>query len=87
MSVIAWIFLGLLAGVITSRFMSNSGGNIVVDSVLGVAGALVGGFVFQSLGFHRVTGFNLWSLFVAVVGSVMVLGGYHFFAPARRASR
>ncbi len=83
MSVIAWILFGLIAGFIGSKIMSNSGSGIVLDVVLGVVGALVGGFVFQIVGLTGVTGFNMWSLFVAIIGSVIVLGGYHLLSPRR----
>lgn len=84
MSVLAWIVLGLIAGFIGSKLMTNSGRGIVLDIVLGVVGAVVGGVLFRLIGFHGVTGFDLWSLFVAVVGSVVVLGGYHLLGPRRR---
>ena len=83
MTVIAWILLGLIAGFIGSKILTKTGGGIVLDIVLGIVGALVGGLVFQMVGFHGVTGFNLWSLFVAIVGSVIVLGGYRFLATMR----
>jgi uncharacterized membrane protein YeaQ/YmgE (transglycosylase-associated protein family) len=82
MTVITWIFLGLVAGFIGSRIMSDSRGSVFVDIVLGVIGALVGGFLFQLVGYRGVTGFDPWSVFVAVVGSVIVLAAYH--AVARR---
>jgi len=83
MTVVAWILLGLIAGFIGSKILTKTGGGIVLDIVLGIVGALVGGLVFQMVGFHGVTGFNLWSLFVAIVGSVIVLGGYRFLATMR----
>ena len=86
MSIVTWIILGLIAGFIASKLMTNRGGGVLLDIALGVVGALVGGFLFRLLGFHGVTGFDLWSLFVAVFGSVVVLAGYHFLAPRRRAS-
>ena len=86
MAIIAWVLLGLVAGIIGSKIMNNTQSGLVLDSILGVAGAVVGGIVFQMIGFHRVTGLNLWSLFVAVIGSVIVLGGYHFVAQLRTRS-
>ena len=83
MTVITWILLGLAAGVIGSKTMSNAGGSIVLESVLGIIGALVGGFVFQFVGFHGVTGFDVRSLFVAALGAVIVLSGYHALVPRR----
>ena len=77
MSFIAWILLGLFSGFIASKIVNRSGSGIVVDVVLGVVGALVGGFLFGLFGARGVSGLNLWSLLVAVVGSVVVLVGYH----------
>jgi uncharacterized membrane protein YeaQ/YmgE (transglycosylase-associated protein family) len=77
MSFIAWILLGLFSGFIASKIVNHSGSGIVVDVVLGVVGALVGGFLFGLFGARGVSGLNLWSLLVAVVGSVVVLAGYH----------
>lgn len=77
MSIVAWLVLGLVAGFIASKIVNKSGEGIVLDIVLGIVGALVGGFVFQSFGSAGVTGFNVWSLVVAVVGAVIVLVVYH----------
>ena len=77
MSIIAWLILGLIAGFIASKLVNRSGEGLVLDIVLGVVGALVGGFVFNALGGVGVTGFNLWSLFVAVIGAIIVLAIYH----------
>jgi uncharacterized membrane protein YeaQ/YmgE (transglycosylase-associated protein family) len=83
MSILAWIVLGLLAGFIGSNLVNKTGKGIVLDIVLGIVGAIVGGFVFNALGASGVTGLNLYSLFVAVAGSVLLLVAYH--AIARRA--
>ncbi|HMK67920.1 MAG TPA: GlsB/YeaQ/YmgE family stress response membrane protein [Stellaceae bacterium] len=77
MSIIGWIVLGLIAGFIGSKIVSKSGEGLIVDIVLGVVGAIVGGFLFNLVGAVGVTGFNLWSMFVAVVGAVVVLLIYH----------
>lgn len=77
MSIIAWIFLGLVAGFIASKLVNHRGEGVFLDIVLGVVGALVGGWVFNQLGHSGVTGFNLYSTFVAVVGAVIVLVLYH----------
>ena len=77
MSIIAWVFLGLIAGYIGSKIVNHTGEGVVLDIVLGIAGALVGGFIFNSLGATGVTGFNLWSLVVSVIGAVVVLVIYH----------
>jgi uncharacterized membrane protein YeaQ/YmgE (transglycosylase-associated protein family) len=77
MSILAWIVLGFLAGFIGSKLVNKTGEGIAVDMVLGIVGAIVGGFVFNTLGHPGVTGLNLHSLFVAVVGSVLLLVTYH----------
>jgi uncharacterized membrane protein YeaQ/YmgE (transglycosylase-associated protein family) len=73
MGIIAWIILGLIAGWIASKIMTGSGSGLLMNLVLGVVGALVGGFLVRILGGAGVTGFNLWSLLVAVLGAVLVL--------------
>lgn len=80
MSVIAWIILGLLAGYIGSKLVNKTGEGVLMDIVLGIVGAIVGGFVFNALGEPGVTGLNLYSLFVAVIGSVLFLIVYHAIA-------
>jgi len=77
MSFIAWLVLGLIAGFIASRIVNKSGGGLLLDIVLGILGALVGGFLFSLLGAEGVTGVNLYSLLVAVVGAIVVLEIYH----------
>jgi uncharacterized membrane protein YeaQ/YmgE (transglycosylase-associated protein family) len=77
MSIIAWIILGLIAGFIASQIVNKQGGGFFLDIVLGIVGALVGGFIFSALGAVGVTGFNLWSLLVAVCGAIVVLFIYH----------
>jgi len=84
MSIIGWIVLGLIAGFIASKIVSNTGQGLFLDIVLGVVGAIVGGFLFDAVGAAGVTGFNLWSMFVAVIGAIVVLLIYH--AAFRRAA-
>ncbi len=79
MSIIGWIILGLLAGFIASKIVNRTGEGVFLDIVLGIVGAMAGGFAFSLIGTAGVTGFNLWSLFVAVIGAVLVLGIYHAF--------
>lgn len=75
MSILAWIVLGLISGWIASVIMkTNSDQGAAADIVLGVLGALVGGFAFSALGGTGITGFNLYSVLVAVLGSVALLG-------------
>jgi uncharacterized membrane protein YeaQ/YmgE (transglycosylase-associated protein family) len=77
MSILAWIFLGLISGFIASKIVNKQGEGFVLDVVLGVVGAVVGGFLFTRMGAAGVTGFNLYSMFVAMIGSVVVLVAYH----------
>ena len=77
MSFIAWIVLGLIAGFIGSKLVNNSGEGFFLDIVLGIVGSVVGGWLFSFFGASGVTGVNLYSLLVAVVGSVVFLMIYH----------
>ena len=77
MSVLGWIVLGLIAGFIASKIVSGSGQGLLLDMVLGIVGAVVGGYLFAALGATGVTGFNLYSMFVAIVGAAVVLWVYH----------
>jgi uncharacterized membrane protein YeaQ/YmgE (transglycosylase-associated protein family) len=77
LGIIAWLVLGLLAGFIASKLVNKTGEGLIMDIVLGVVGAFVGGWLFTRFGTAGVTGFNLWSLLVAVVGAVVVLLLYH----------
>lgn len=73
MSIIAWVILGLIAGFIASKIVNKTGEGVLLDIVLGIVGALAGGFLFRLVGSTGVTGFNLWSMFVAIIGAVVVL--------------
>ena len=77
MSILAWIVLGLIAGFIASKLVKGTGGSLVLDLLLGVVGAFVGGFLFTRFGAAGVTGLNLYSILVAIVGAVVVLFIYH----------
>jgi len=77
MSILAWIVLGLIAGFIGSKLVNKTGEGIVLDIVLGIVGAVVGGYLFNMMGSAGVTGLNIYSLFVAVVGAALVLVAYH----------
>ena len=77
MSILAWIVLGIAAGFIASMLVGGSGRGIVLDLILGVVGAFVGGTAFNFIGRIGMTGFNLWSLFVATAGAVLVLVVFH----------
>ncbi len=73
MSIIAWIILGLIAGFIASKIVNKTGEGLLVDILLGIVGAIVGGWLFTAFGEPGVTGFNLYSMFVAVIGAVVIL--------------
>ena len=78
MSIIAWLVVGLLAGWIASMVVNRGRGEgLIMDIVLGVIGAIVGGFLFRYFGHTGVTGINLYSILVAVVGAIVVLVIYH----------
>jgi uncharacterized membrane protein YeaQ/YmgE (transglycosylase-associated protein family) len=77
MSYFAWIILGLIAGFIGSKIVNKQGEGLIVDIILGVVGAIVGGWLFSMFGASGVTGLNLYSLAVAVVGAIAVLVVYH----------
>jgi uncharacterized membrane protein YeaQ/YmgE (transglycosylase-associated protein family) len=83
MSVLAWIVLGLIAGFVASKLVNRTGGNLLLDLVLGVVGAFVGGFLFTRFGAAGVTGLNIYSILVAIVGAVVVLFIYHAIAGRR----
>jgi len=77
MSFLAWIVLGLIAGFIGSKLVNKQGEGIILDIILGVVGAVVGGWLFRTFGASGVTGLNLYSLLVAVIGAIVVLLVYH----------
>jgi uncharacterized membrane protein YeaQ/YmgE (transglycosylase-associated protein family) len=77
MSIIGWLVLGLIAGFVASKIVNAQGQGILLDIALGIIGALVGGFIFDAAGGIGVTGFNAWSLLVAIIGSIIVLILYH----------
>jgi uncharacterized membrane protein YeaQ/YmgE (transglycosylase-associated protein family) len=73
MSILAWIVLGLIAGFIASRVVNRHGAGLVLDLVIGIVGAVIGGWIMTALGGAGITGFNLWSLLVAIVGAIILL--------------
>jgi len=77
MSFLAWIVLGLVAGFIASKIVNKQGEGFLLDIVLGIVGAVVGGWLFGLLGASGVSGVNVYSLLVAVVGAIVVLFTYH----------
>ena len=83
MSIIGWIVLGLIAGFIASKIVNMTGEGAILDIVLGIIGAVVGGWLFAAFGASGVTGFNLYSMFVAVIGAIVVLVVYHLVTGPR----
>ena len=77
MSIFAWIVLGLIAGFIGSKIVNRRGEGLFLDIMLGVVGAVVGGWLFRMFGASGVTGLNIYSLFVAVIGAILFLVLYH----------
>jgi uncharacterized membrane protein YeaQ/YmgE (transglycosylase-associated protein family) len=77
MGFLAWIFLGLIAGFIASKIVNKRGAGMLTDVLLGIVGALVGGWIFTALGARGVSGFNLHSLIVATAGAVLILFTFH----------
>jgi uncharacterized membrane protein YeaQ/YmgE (transglycosylase-associated protein family) len=73
----SWIVLGLISGFIASKIVNKQGEGILMDIVLGIIGAVVGGWIFSTLGHTGVTGVNLYSLLVSVVGAIAALVVYH----------
>jgi uncharacterized membrane protein YeaQ/YmgE (transglycosylase-associated protein family) len=77
MSFIAWIILGLVAGFVASKLVNKSGEGLILDILLGIVGAVVGGYLFQLFGMVGVTGLNIYSILVSIVGAVVFLFIYH----------
>ena len=77
MGIVAWLVVGLIAGFIGSKIVSRSGEGLVRDIILGIIGGIVGGAIFQALGHQGMTGIDLPSIGIAVLGSILVLFVYH----------
>lgn len=84
MSFVVWIVLGLVAGFIGSKLVNHTGEGLIRDVLLGVVGAIIGGYLFNLFGASGVTGLNIYSLLVAVVGAVVFLIVYHAIFRRRR---
>jgi uncharacterized membrane protein YeaQ/YmgE (transglycosylase-associated protein family) len=83
MRILSWLVLGLIGGFIGGKIVNASGQGLLVDIALGIVGAIVGGFLFTAIGGRGITGLNIWSMFVAIIGSVVVLWAYHALAARR----
>ena len=77
MSLLGWIFFGLITGFVAARVVNRQGEGCILNVVLGIVGACVGGFIFESIGGTGITGFDVYSMFVAVVGAIVVLLIFH----------
>ena len=73
MGVIAWLILGALSGWIANRLMKNSSSGLIDNIIIGIIGSFVGGIVFNFFGSRTITGLNLHSIFVSVVGACILL--------------
>lgn len=83
MGILLWILFGLIVGVI-ARFIVPAGpGGIIVDIVVGILGAIIGGFIYRFFGHTGVTGFNLWSFGCAIIGAVVLLAIIRLFSGRR----
>ena len=75
MNIILWLIFGAIAGWVASIIMkSNAQQGMIMDIILGIVWAFVGGFIFNMFGANGVTGFNLYSLVVAIIGAVILIG-------------
>ncbi|MEP6885562.1 MAG: GlsB/YeaQ/YmgE family stress response membrane protein [Gammaproteobacteria bacterium] len=77
MSFLAWIILGLISGFIASKLVNKTGEGVLLDIILGIVGAFVGGWLSTTFGASGVTGLNIYSMIVAVIGAIVVLVIYH----------
>jgi len=83
MGIIAWIVLGLIAGFVASLLVNRHGEGFFADIILGIIGAVVGGFIAHIAGWRGITGFNVRSMLTAVAGAVVVLIIYHAITGTR----
>ncbi len=84
MGILAWIVVGLIAGLLAKLVMpGRDPGGLIVTTLMGIAGAFIGGLVVQFLGGAGVTGINIWSILVAALGAVILLASYRLFAGRR----
>lgn len=84
MTLIGWIVFGLVTGFVASRIVNQHGQGCILNVVLGIVGAFIGGFIFASIGGQGITGFNVYSMFVAIIGAIVVLLLYHAITGRRR---
>lgn len=86
MSILGWIIIGGLAGWVASLIVTDHGSGILMNIVIGIVGALIGGFIVGIFGGSGITGFNIWSFVVALIGSIVLLWLVGMFRGGRTAS-
>jgi uncharacterized membrane protein YeaQ/YmgE (transglycosylase-associated protein family) len=85
LGIISWIVVGLIAGLLARFLLPGDGpGGLIVTTLIGMAGAVVGGVLIGVLGGAGATGFNVWSILVATLGAIVLLLVYRLFAGGRR---
>ncbi|HEY8949542.1 MAG TPA: GlsB/YeaQ/YmgE family stress response membrane protein [Rhizomicrobium sp.] len=77
MSVLGWIILGLISGFVASKVVNDRGEGCFLNIALGLVGAMVGGWLFTAIGGSSITGFNLYSMLVAIIGAIVALLLWH----------
>jgi uncharacterized membrane protein YeaQ/YmgE (transglycosylase-associated protein family) len=83
MGILSWIVFGLIAGALAKLIMPGKDpGGVIVTILIGVAGAVIGGFIANALGFGSVSGFDFRSFVIAIVGSLVLLAGYRMMKKA-----
>ena len=83
MGLISWLIVGLISGYLASLIVNRSGEGMIRDIILGIVGAFIGGWIFTAMGSQGVTGINIPSIVIAVVGAVILLVVYHAVAGRR----
>ena len=83
MSILSWLILGLVAGFIGSKIVNKKGEGFFLDITLGVVGAIVGGILFSTFGAQGITDLNIYSMIVAIIGSIVVIVAYHALTGSR----
>jgi uncharacterized membrane protein YeaQ/YmgE (transglycosylase-associated protein family) len=84
MTLVGWIVFGLITGFVASRIVNQQGQGCILNVALGILGAFIGGLIFTSIGGQGITGFNVYSMFVAIIGAIVVLIAYHAITGRRR---
>ena len=85
MGILSWIVVGLIAGLLAKVILPGKDpGGLIITTLIGMVGAVVGGFVVGILGGAGATGFNVWSIMVATLGAIILLAIYQLFAGGQR---